>query len=103
MKNIYLLGASGSIGKQTLDVISRYQDKFVLKSYSDNTNVCIAKEIIKKIQMMPEGYKQIFNLYAIEGYKHIEIAKLLQISESTSKSQYAKAKKWLQIHLEDNK
>jgi RNA polymerase sigma-70 factor (ECF subfamily) len=39
-----------------------------------------AKEIIKKIQMMPEGYKQIFNLYAIEGYKHIEIAKLLQIS-----------------------
>lgn len=62
-----------------------------------------AKEILKKIQMMPEGYKQIFNLYAIEGYKHIEIAKLLQISESTSKSQYAKAKKWLQIHLEDNK
>ena len=62
-----------------------------------------AKEILKTIQMMPEGYKQIFNLYAIEGYKHIEVAKLLQISESTSKSQYAKAKKWLQSHLEDNK
>ena len=46
MKNIYLLGASGSIGKQTLDVISRYQDKFVLKSFSVNTNVCFAKEII---------------------------------------------------------
>ena len=50
MKNIYLLGASGSIGKQTLDVISRYQDKFVLKSFSVNTNVCIAKEIIKKFK-----------------------------------------------------
>ena len=50
MKNIYLLGASGSIGKQTLDVISRYQDKFVLKSFSVNTNVCFAKEIIKKFK-----------------------------------------------------
>lgn len=48
MKNIYLLGASGSIGKQTLDVISRYKDKFVLKSFSVNTNIAFAKEIIKK-------------------------------------------------------
>ena len=41
---------------------------------------------------MPDGYQQVFNLYAIEGYKHIEIAKMLNISESTSKSQYSKAK-----------
>lgn len=61
------------------------------------------KDILKRIQQMPEGYKQIFNLYAIEGYKHMEIANLLQISESTSKTQYAKAKKWLQYHLEDYK
>lgn len=52
MKNIYLLGASGSIGKQTLDVISRYQDKFTLKSFSVNTNILFAKEIIK--QFKPE-------------------------------------------------
>ena len=62
-----------------------------------------AKYILKQIQAMPDGYQQVFNLYAIEGYKHIEIAKMLNISESTSKSQYAKAKKWLQQKLKDYK
>ena len=62
-----------------------------------------AKYILKQIQAMPDGYQQVFNLYAIEGYKHIEIAKLLNISESTSKSQYSKAKKWLQQKLKDYK
>lgn len=50
MKNIYLLGASGSIGKQTLDVISRYQDKFILKSFSVNKNIAFAKEVINKFK-----------------------------------------------------
>lgn len=62
-----------------------------------------AKYILKQIQAMPDGYQQVFNLYAIEGYKHIEIAKMLNISESTSKSQYSKAKKWLQQKLKDYK
>ncbi|HOS17322.1 MAG TPA: sigma-70 family RNA polymerase sigma factor [Bacteroidales bacterium] len=69
------------------------------KSYQD-INV---KDILNQIQMMPEGYKQVFNLFAIEGYKHTEIAEMLHIAESTSKSQYAKAKKWLQRRLEDFK
>ena len=38
----------------------------------------------------------VFNLYAVEGYKHAEIAKELNITESTSKSQLFKARKWLQ-------
>ncbi len=59
--------------------------------------------ILKQIQSMPNGYRQIFNLYAIEGYKHGEIAEMLNISESTSKTQYAKAKKWLQCRLKDYK
>lgn len=50
MKNIYLLGASGSIGKQTLDVISRYQEKFILKSFSVNKNIAFAKEVINKFK-----------------------------------------------------
>jgi RNA polymerase sigma-70 factor (ECF subfamily) len=69
------------------------------KTYQD-INI---KDILNQIQRMPQGYKQIFNLYAIEGYKHTEIAEMLNISESTSKTQYAKAKKWLQCHLEDFK
>ena len=48
------------------------------------------------IDSLPEGYKMVFVLYAIDGYKHAEIAKMLEISESTSKSQLFKARKLLQ-------
>ena len=55
-----------------------------------------AVEIQQLIDELPEGYKMVFILYAIEGYKHQEIASLLNISESTSKSQLFKARKQLQ-------
>lgn len=54
------------------------------------------EELLGMIRELPQGYMQIFNLYAIEGYKHKEIAKMLNISENTSKSQYHRAKKCLQ-------
>lgn len=53
------------------------------------------------IDALPEGYRLVFNLYVVEGYKHHEIAALLDISESTSKSQLFKARKALQEHLEE--
>lgn len=59
----------------------------------ENTSV---EDIQKLIDQLPSGYKMVFNLYAIEGYKHSEIAEKLQISESTSKSQLFKVRKWLQ-------
>lgn len=55
--------------------------------------------IQKLIDQLPEGYRVVFNMYAIEGYKHQEIAKTLGISESTSKSQLFKARKHLQATL----
>ena len=58
-----------------------------------------AEELKKVIQRMPEGYKMVFNLYAIEGYKHREIAEILEIDENTSKSQYSRARRWLQERL----
>jgi RNA polymerase sigma factor, sigma-70 family len=48
------------------------------------------------IQKLPEGYKTVFNLYAIEGYNHSEIAEMLSISESTSRSQLSRAREMLQ-------
>jgi RNA polymerase sigma-70 factor (ECF subfamily) len=54
-----------------------------------------AKELQELISKMPEGYRIIFNLYAIEGFKHREIAKKLGIEESTSKTQYLRAKNWI--------
>ena len=53
-------------------------------------------DIQNLIDNLPEGYKMIFNLYAIEGYKHKEIAEMLGINEGTSKSQLSHARKMLQ-------
>jgi RNA polymerase sigma-70 factor (ECF subfamily) len=66
------------------------------ESAIDLLNVQQLKSII---QEMPDGYRMIFNLYVIEGYNHREIADLLGLNEGTSKSQYSKAKKWLQARL----
>jgi len=52
------------------------------------------------MKKLPRGYRVVFNLYAIEGYKHKEIAKLLNIDISTSKSQYSRAKKIIREKLE---
>ncbi len=57
------------------------------------------EEIQRMIDSLPDGYRTVFVLYAVEGYKHSEIAELLQISESTSKTQLFKARKLLQQHV----
>lgn len=55
--------------------------------------------LLKMIADLPEGYRLVFNLYAIEGYSHKEIADLMDIKESTSRSQLVKARKMLQQKL----
>lgn len=61
------------------------------------------KELLKLIQELPIGCQAVFNLYAIEGYNHNEIAELLNVSVGTSKSQYSRAKQLLRerINQED--
>lgn len=54
------------------------------------------KELLELIQQLPEGYRVVFNMFAIEGYGHKEIAKELNITENTSKSQFRKARLKLQ-------
>ena len=55
-----------------------------------------AKDILNLVRTLAPGYRQVFNLYAVEGYSHREISELLGISEGTSKSQLARAKAILQ-------
>ena len=62
-----------------------------------------ADDIQNMIDNLPNGYKMVFNLYAIEGYKHQEIAEMLNISEGTSKSQLSHARKLLQQQIIDLK
>lgn len=59
-----------------------------------------AKDLLKLIRSLPKGFRTVFNLYAIEGYAHKEIAEQLGITESTSKSQYSRAKVHLQKLIE---
>ncbi len=59
------------------------------------------QEMLKIIQELPSGCQIIFNLYAIEGYSHQEIAKMLGISVGTSKSQYSRAKELLRKRFEN--
>lgn len=53
------------------------------------------EELLNLINQLPDGYKFVFNMFAIEGYSHKEIAETLGITESTSSSQYLRAKKHL--------
>ena len=57
------------------------------------------EELNKLIESLPLGYKTVFNLYAIEGYNHQEIAEMLGIQEGTSKSQLSRARGLLQQKL----
>jgi RNA polymerase sigma-70 factor (ECF subfamily) len=54
------------------------------------------EDLMKLINSLPIGYRTVFNLFAIEGYSHQEIAEKLQISENTSKSQLSRARTYLQ-------
>ena len=58
------------------------------------------EELMRQIRLLPEGYRMVFNLYAIEGYSHREIAEQLGISEGTSASQYARAKRRLKARIQ---
>jgi RNA polymerase sigma factor (sigma-70 family) len=77
------------------DIIENEQDESYLKIIDGLSH----EELLKLIQKLPQGYKFVFNMYAIEGYTHKEIAEMMNTTESNSKNQYAKAKKSLQKML----
>ncbi|WP_020605744.1 RNA polymerase sigma factor [Spirosoma spitsbergense] len=56
-------------------------------------------DLLRIVNQLPDGYRTVFNLYAIEGYNHAEIADMLGISEGTSKSQLSRARLLLQANL----
>ena len=58
-----------------------------------------AKQVVESIRSLPIGYRTVLNLYAIDGYTHKEIAQMLEIEESTSRSQYTRAKSMLELIL----
>jgi len=60
-----------------------------------------ADEILQCINELPIGFKTVFNLYAIEGYSHTEIAQMLNIKEASSRSQFSRARQLLQVKIQE--
>jgi RNA polymerase sigma factor (sigma-70 family) len=72
-----------------------------IPDYTSTDQNLEAEELLKLIEKLPVGYRTVFNLYAIEGYAHIEIAQMLGVTESTSKSQLHRARALLQKMVSD--
>lgn len=75
------------------------EEKYFEDSFNNIESQFSLEDIQFLIDSLPDGYKMIFNLYAIEGYKHQEIASLLGINEGTSKSQLSHARKILKEQI----
>lgn len=72
---------------------------FEIVKKSDAVERLQAEVLMEIVQELPDGYRIVFNMFAIEGYSHKEIAEQLNITESTSKSQYSRAKSVLRKTL----
>jgi len=81
------------------ELIENYHDAVIPIEECDDPNLTVpmVREALKEL---PTGYRVVFSLYAFEGYDHEEIGNILEISTSTSKSQYSRAKQKLRDHLQ---
>ena len=79
----------------------------LVNEVADDTEVDLEDEnidlsfLLKIIQELPERYRLIFNLYVMDGYSHVEIAEMLNISNGTSKSNLSRAKNILKEKIEE--
>ena len=78
-----------NIRRRTDDIEQAYQ---LSSDDADAISQCSEKEILAAIQELSPAYRAVFNLYVVEGYAHKEIADILQINESTSRSNLVKAR-----------
>ncbi|HLK30642.1 MAG TPA: RNA polymerase sigma factor [Puia sp.] len=85
-----------------------YVEKGLHPVSDDNPELKLsAKELAELIRQLPTGYQTIFNMHAVEGYTHVEIGGILGINESTSRSQYSRARalliSWIEKNAVENK
>jgi RNA polymerase sigma-70 factor (ECF subfamily) len=103
LKKIVVNRAISHLRKQQLEMIE-LNDHLEIKNDDeiDDIDLVLKVETIREaIQKLPNGFRVVFSLYLLEGYDHKEIAEILDISESTSKSQYNRAKKKLKEILRE--
>lgn len=81
---------------RTMYVETNLEKAEVEPDYEKLSDHLETEDLLRMIQQLPAGYQMVFNLYAIDGYSHKEIAEQLNISENTSKSQLSRARVYLQ-------
>jgi RNA polymerase sigma-70 factor (ECF subfamily) len=78
-------------------------DRMVFEEEDEVDTRELKERLLLLLQKLPDGYRTVFNLYTLDNLTHKEIAEHLNISEGTSKSQYFKAKKMIQLMLESER
>lgn len=86
--------------RETRNFHDELKDDFLHEGHQDILENLSGEEVLRVIQKLPDGFRVVFNLYFIDGYKHAEIAQMLGISESTSRSQLTRGKALLKKELE---
>lgn len=103
LKKIVVNQALNAIHKKKTEFTSLESHHFHLADETEDDNYYVQdiERIRNAIQLLPDGYRIVFSLYLLEGYDHAEIGEILNVSESTSKSQYNRAKKKLKEILKE--
>ena len=86
--------------QKTLGEIQVEEVSYRIEQHEFIAEKLMADDLMKLVQSMPDGYRVVFNMFAIEGYSHKEIADTLGVTENTSKSQYSRARAFLRTQLE---
>lgn len=106
LRRIFVTTALGHLRNEAR-LNSRTEDIDNIKELTGNELDAIekisSKELMDYLNELPDGYRVVLNMFAVEGYSHKEIAQILDISEGTSRSQYLRAKSYLRNLLEKNR
>jgi len=96
LKRIVINRSINALKKRKLDFVSVDKRDFKDEENEEDENIqWQVEKVHQAIQKLPDGYRSVLSLYLLEGYDHLEISEILNISESTSKSQFNRAKKKL--------
>lgn len=107
LKRIVINRSLDAVKKNKADLLNIDEDTDIpdenFEEYENENIQLQAEEIHRCIKLLPEGYRVIISLYLLEGYDHEEISEIMNISASTSRSQYTRARHKLYSMLKDKK
>jgi len=104
LKRIVVNTAINQMNKKGISTVSMEETEVEVQDYEEESYPNQNYEVIrikKAMELLPDGYRMVFSLYLLEGYDHKEIAEIMDITESTSKSQFNRAKNKIRSLLKE--